>query len=342
MVRLGILSLDHPHSRGNHIPALKYMQDRLPVTAIFHPDAEFAKPWVEQFHAAYCSSREELLSNPQVDAVLITSTNDRHMEDCIAAAQAGKAIFCDKPIATSVADGVKIVQAVRACGVPFMTTFPVRFNRAVLQAKALIDSGKLGRIQAISATNHGCMYEPGAPSWVLDPKRNGGGCIIDHTVHVADLIRWLTGEEFSTVRAYAKHALHDNITAEDIAVLQGTMSKGAIYQIDTSWSRRPKDPMWGDVTLRIVGERGGAFLDLYNNQRMELYVDGALEMQYPNLVAKEHGDIFDDYLHHVEQGTPMLGADVIDGLRTIELAYAAYQSLDEGKQVAVVQNNSFI
>lgn len=226
MKRLGILSLDHPHSTGNHIPALKYMKDRFPVTAICHPDREAAAPWLELFGAAYYADRDAFLADPNIDAVLITSTNDRHAEDCIAAVKAGKAVFCDKPIAVCVEDGVRIAKAVEEYKVPFLTTFPVRFSDTVLRTKALIDAGKLGEIQAVCATNHGCMYEPGAPDWVRDPVRNGGGCIIDHTVHVADIIRWFTGEEFDTVSTYAKRALHNNINAEDIAVMQGSMTGG--------------------------------------------------------------------------------------------------------------------
>ena len=86
---------------------------------------------------------------------------------------------------------------------------------------------------------------------------------------------------------------------------------------------------------RILPEKGAAYLDLYNNQRMEVYTNGDLRMQYPNLVAREHGDIFDDYLRHAEQGTPLVGAGVLDGLRTIELAYAAYDALREGHTVRV-------
>ena len=175
MIRLGILSLAHPHSRGNHIPALKYMRERFPVTAIYHDDAAFAAPWVEMFGAKYYDSRDALLADREIDAVLITSTNDRHAVDCIAAAKAGKAIFCDKPVAVSVDDGARIVAAVKQYGVPFLTTFPVRFSDAVLRTKKMIGEGKLGRILAITATNHGSMYEPCAPEWVLDPKRNGGG-----------------------------------------------------------------------------------------------------------------------------------------------------------------------
>ena len=141
------------------------------------------------------------------------------------------------------------------------------------------------------------------------------------------------GEEFRTVAVSAKHALHDNIQTEDIAVMQGTMSGGAVFQIDASWTRRPENPMWGDVTMRIVGEKGAAFKDVYNNQRMEVYAGDGVELHYPNLVAKEHGDIFDDYLLHVEQGLPMIGAGAEDGFRTIELAYAAYEALEKGTVV---------
>lgn len=337
MLRLGIVSLQHPHSRGNHIPALKYMQERVKVAAIAEPDEALAKPYIEMFGATYYKTRDELLADKSIDAVLITSTNDHHAEDAIAAAKAGKAIFCDKPIGVSAEQGAQIVAAVREYGVPFMTTYPVRFNDAVRRAKRMIDEGKLGQIQAIVATNHGCMYEPGAPEWVMDPVKNGGGCIIDHTVHVADIIRWFTGAEFETVRAEAEHTLRDYIKAEDVAALHGTMTDGAIYQIDASWTRRPNDPMWGDVTIRVVGTKGSITLDIYNNQRMEVYVEGELEMHYPNLVAKEHGDIFDDYRAHIEEGAERIGADAVDGLRSIELAYAAYESLKTGAPVKVTR-----
>lgn len=335
MIHLGILSLEHPHSRGNHIPALKYMGDRIQVSAIYDPDAAFAAPWCEQFQARYYASRDELLADPNIDAVLITSTNDHHAEDAIAAARAGKDIFCDKPICIDRADAQPMIDAVRENGVIFLTTFPVRFNDAVLATKAAIDRGEFGRILAIAATNHGCMYEPGAPDWVMDPAKNGGGCIIDHTVHVADIIRWFTGEEFVDVRAEARHVLRPYINAEDVAVMHGTMTGGTVFQIDASWSRRPHNPSWGDVTIRVVGEKQTAWLDIYNNQRVEVYIGDGFEMHYPNLVAKEHGDIFDDYCRHRTEGTPLIGAGVVDGVRTIELAYAAYDSLKEGKTVTV-------
>lgn len=333
MINLGIISLQHPHSRGNHIPALKYMKDRITVKAIYEEDAELAAPYLGMFGAKHYTDRNALLADPEIDAVLITSTNDRHAEDAIAAANAGKDIFGDKPVVIRPEDGERLIEAVRKNAVKFMTTFPVRFNDAVLETKRAIEAGEFGKILAIVGTNHGSMYEPGCPAWVKDPAQNGGGCIIDHTVHVADIMRWFTGQEFALVRAEARHALHHDIPAEDIAVMHGKMTDGTLFQIDASWSRRPENPMWGDVTIRVVGEKKTAWLDIYNNQRLEVYIDDRLEMNYPNLVAKEHGDIFDDYCSYREKGTPMIGADVCDGVRAAELAFAAYESLRCGAEV---------
>jgi UDP-N-acetylglucosamine 3-dehydrogenase len=336
MIRLGVIGLDHPHATGNHFPALEYIQDRVRVAAIAHPDLEKARPWLDLFQAKYFSDRTSLLADPEIDAVLITSRNCDHAADAIAAAGAGKDIFCDKPIATSVTDARAIAKAVAAKKVRFMTTFPVRFNTSVRQVKQAIDAGELGEIKAIMATNHGCMYEPGEPAWVRDPKQNGGGCLIDHTVHIADIIRWLTGAEFAVVKAETSRAFRP-IEAEDMAVMHGRMENGTLYQIDASWSRRGRHPMWGDVTFRIVGTRGTAGLDLYNNQRIEIYDEG-ITFKYPNYLCREHGEIFLDYAAGREQGKPTLGANEIDGLRTIELVFAAYESAQANQEVEIKKN----
>ena len=332
MIKLGVISMEHPHLCGNHFPALRYIQDRVKVAAIADHDRPAAQPWLDLFSAEYFTDRDQLLTKADIDAVLITSRNNNHAADSIAAAKAGKDIFCDKPIATSAKDVPAIATAVRENNVRFVTTYPLRFNTSLQQLKHAVDSGKLGKIQAIMATNHGCMYEPGAPAWVKDPEQNGGGCLIDHAVHVADIIRWLTGEEFADVKAETTTALHD-IPAEDIAVLHGRMSAGAIYQIDASWSRRGRDPMWGDVTFRVVGAQGSASLDLCNNQRMEIYNEDGINFRYPIHLIREHGEVFLDYAASKQQGRVPINADEIDGLRTMELVFAAYESVRNKEKV---------
>jgi predicted dehydrogenase len=334
MINLGIISLEHPHIWGNHFPALGYIQDRVKVAAIAHPDRKTAQPWLDKFGAEYFANGDALLAEDYIDAVLITSRNNDHAADVIAAANAGKDVFCDKPIATSINDVRALATAVHENKVKFITTFPVRFNTSIRQLKEAIDRGELGEIKAIMATNHGSMYEPGEPDWVRDPVQNGGGSLIDHAVHVADIIRWLTGEEYATVKAETATALR-KMPAEDIAILHGKMTDGMIYQIDASWSRRGTAPMWGDCTFRFVGTKGSASLDLYNNQRVEIYTNDMVDFKYPNHLCREHGEIFLDYAANKEKGTVQIAADEIDGLRTIELVFAAYESVKSKKTVSL-------
>ena len=84
--------------------------------------------------------------------------------------------------------------------------------------------------------------------------------------------------------------------------------------------------MWGDVIMRVVGAKGSASLDLYNNQRVEIYSDAGVSFRYPNHLCREHGEIFLDYAANKQGGDTLTAADEIDGLRTIELVFAAYDS----------------
>jgi len=219
------------------------------------------------------------------------------------------------------------------------STLPVRFNTSVIHLKTAISEGRFGSIIGVMATNHGCMYEPGVPDWVRDPDKNGGGCIIDHTIHVADIIRWITGAEFEEVKAESEISLR-NQNAEDIGIMQGSMTDGTLFQIDASWSRKGRDPMWGDVTFRIIGTKGNATLDLYNNQRIEIYSERGAEFRFPNHLIREHGEVFLDYLDARENGVPSLAADEIDGLRTMELVHAAYESIKSRKRIRVKRWNA--
>ncbi|MGA2379081.1 MAG: Gfo/Idh/MocA family oxidoreductase [Spirochaetia bacterium] len=326
IIRLGVISLEHPHATGNHFPALDNIQHVVKVAAIAHDNKKECEEWLHRYGATYYKSRDELLQDKSIDAVLVTSRNCDHARDSVAAAKARKDILCDKPIAISLEENLALVRACRDNHVRFITTYPLRFHPAITEIQNRIKQGDFGDIEAIMATNHGCMYEPGAPEWVKDPLTNGGGCIIDHTVHVADIIRFLTGKEFINVRTYAKSAL-SGIKAEDIAVCHGELDGGAVYQIDCSWSRKPSDPPWGDVTMRIIGTKGCASLDLYNNYRIEAFTPSGIEYRYPNALSKQHGMIFLDYQKEKATGEKSTNADETDGLRTMELVFASYESV---------------
>jgi predicted dehydrogenase len=334
VLRLGVISLDHPHAEGNHFPALNYIQHLVKVVAIADPNKAHCEKWLKRYGAKYYKDRDKLLSDNSIDAVLITSKNCNHATDSIASANAKKDIFCDKPIAVNQEEMEYIIKACQQNNVRFMITYPLRFHPAIQEIKKRARNGEFGNIQAIMATNHGCMYEPGAPAWVKNPGENGGGCIIDHTVHVADIIRYITDEEFINVHTFA-HSVLKGIEAEDIAVCHGEMTGNILYQIDCSWSRKGEDPPWGDVTMRIVGTEGTASLDLYNNHKIEVFSSKGVEYRYPYSLVHQHGMIFLDYLEEKSSGNRGINADEIDGLRTMELVFSSYKSVKTNKLVTL-------
>ncbi|WP_428771722.1 Gfo/Idh/MocA family oxidoreductase [Treponema sp. HNW] len=331
---LAILSLDHPHAEGNHIPALQKMQQFIQVKRIYSTNKKKACPWCRVFGAAHSDNLKEVLSDPDIDAVLITSKNNEHTELIKMAAEYGKDIFCDKPIVTEEKDLKIIAETVNKNHIMFITTYPVRLHPSVLEAKKIISKNKIGKIRAIMATNHGCMYTPKTPDWVKNPKQNGGGSIMDHTVHVADTIRFLTGREFKDIMTVASSSLQ-NIEAEDISVSHGTLDDGSIFQIDSSWSRKADDPVWGDVTFKIVGEKGVIWLDLYNNNCIEIFSGNKIEKLYPNSLLHQHGLIFYEYVKQKNWRKKSQNADLIDGIRTMELVFASYSSVKTGKKTFV-------
>ena len=128
-----------------------------------------------------------------------------------------------------------------------------------------------------------------------------------------------------------------DVEAEDIAVMHGFMTDGMIYQIDASWSRKANDPFWGDVTMRVVGSKASASFDLYNNHAVHLYQKDGIEMRYPNYLSHQHAMIFLDYQRGRVSDTPRMNANEIDGLRTLELVFSAYQSIKTRESVSVHQ-----
>ena len=135
------------------------------------------------------------------------------------------------------------------------------------RVKEQMDAGKIGKVLAIAATNQGSM--PGG--WFIDKTLSGGGALLDHTVHVADLVRWFTGAEFADVYAEADTLFHD-IGVEDSGLLSFSMTDGTICTLDCSWSRLPHYPTWGGVTLNILGTDGYVSVDAFG-QTLALYTE---------------------------------------------------------------------
>jgi|SRR5271169_2072201 len=150
---------------------------------------------------------EDCLANPEISAVYVTTPPGQHEEFAVRAAEAGKHVLCEKPLAATVSQSASIVEACRRNGVLLMTAYRKYFEPSTLYLKSLVSSGALGRIDMIH-TSFSEMFNPRiAPDWLLDASLAGGGPMMDLGVYCVNTSRWLAGED--PVEAVAHAWRHD-------------------------------------------------------------------------------------------------------------------------------------
>jgi predicted dehydrogenase len=206
----------------------------------------------------------------------------------------------------------------------------VRSSPAIVALRDAIGRGTLGRIRAVRATNPG-QY-PGR--WFGDPVEAGGGAVMDHTVHLADALRWVLADEVVRVHAELGSFLY-SLPVEDCGLLTLDLKSGAFASIDCSWSRPATYPTWGGVTMHVVGERATVDVDVFC-QSLTHYDDAAGATKLvgwgDDLNAIMVGGFVDALL--AGRPVPISGED---GLRSLEVVVAAYRSAELGRPVAIAE-----
>jgi 1,5-anhydro-D-fructose reductase (1,5-anhydro-D-mannitol-forming) len=166
------------------------------------------------------------LADPAVDAVYISSTNEKHHVQAMAAIAAGKHVLCEKPLATSIADAVDMVQAAEKAGLVFATNHHLRSAGSLRAIRDLIASGKVGKVLSLRVF-HAVELPVHLRGWRLDNPGAGGGVIADLTVHNADCVRFLLGEDPVSVVAHMD-ATGLGQGVEDSAMSVWAMPSGAM------------------------------------------------------------------------------------------------------------------
>ena len=189
----------------------------------------------------------ELLKNPDIDAVSITTMWDQHVGPTLAALQAGKHVFLEKPMASTVADCNAIVEAANKARGYFMVGHICRFNPRYAAAKAAIAEGRIGKIVSMYARRN-------LPRWVVSDILNKIGPIIGDGVHDTDLMLWFSGAK--VISAYAQTL---NVTGKKYPDLGWTMYRfdsGAIGVLEDVWYLPDKTAFQIDERMEIVGTEG--------------------------------------------------------------------------------------
>lgn len=313
--RVGIISFAHVHA-PQYAAVLQQLGDIAEFAGISDDDAGRGREAAERFGVEFMEM-DELLG--AVDAVVVCSENSRHAAHAVPALERGVHVLCEKPIATTVEDARAMISASERSGARLGIAFPVRFHPAVRRAKAAVEAGAIGRVIAINGTNHG--GNPGG--WFVDPELSGGGAVMDHTVHVADVIRWMLGAEVESVYAEVG-AFFGAEGIDDAGILTLELEDGSFATIDPSWSRGEGFPTWGDVTLQITGTEGVISLDAFAKSTT------VYNQRAPGSEWRYTGDdmnllMIQDFVLGVQAGVPA-GASGVDGLRALEIVLAAYES----------------
>ncbi len=266
-----------------------------------------------------------------LDAVVVCTENSRHRVVVEQAAAAGVHVLCEKPLATTLEDAAAMRAACDRAGVVLMTAYPVRFHPGFRKLRESVRRGDLGRVLAITGTNNG-QAPIASRRWFVDPDLAGGGALMDHTVHLADLLDDLLDHQPRSVYAQVNRIVH----AADVEVETGglvalTYPDGVVATIDCSWSAPASYPGWGGLTLTVEGERGSVTLDAFA-ERLEVFDDQAGGLRWQPYGADLDALMLQEFLGAVrEERVPQPDGGV--GYRTLQVVRAAYASAASGRSV---------
>lgn len=335
-LRIGVMSFAHTHAQGYASVLLQ----RPDVEVLTSDPLVGERPAGEtggaelarRIGADYVDSYEELLAwHPH--AVVICSENSRHRVDVELAAGAGAHILCEKPLATSLDDGAAMIAACDDAAVRLMMAYPVRYAPGFAALKAAYDSGRLGTLRGLHGANNGSV-PAGARAWFVDPELAGGGALIDHVVHLADLYDELLGHQQAESVYAAANGLIPGAEAtgvETAAQVSVRYPGGVVATIDSSWLMPQHAPTWGGLTLDAVGDAGFASMDAFGQR-----VDGFSELERAPLWLSYgynlNAIMMDTFLDVVRTGAEP-PVDGRGGYRTLAVALAALESARTGRPV---------
>jgi predicted dehydrogenase len=327
-MRIGVMSFAHHHAEA-YIRGLRAIPG-VELIGVADDDAARGESSARQFGATYFPSYEALLAAGP-DGVLVCSENSKHRPLVEQAAAAGAHVLCEKPLATNLQDARAILDACERAGVKLMTAFPMRFSAPLLEVKARLDAGDLGTVYCCNGTNQGELPRR-YREWFVDPHLAGGGAVMDHTVHLADVLRWYLGSDVTEVYAQTNKIFHaSEVDVETGGLIMLTFANGVFATIDCSWSKPDYYPTWGGLTFELVTERGAVLVDAFK-QNLTVYSESDQRPTWAHWGSDANQAMLEDFVASIRDDRPP-GVTGLDGYRALELALAAYASAETGQPV---------
>jgi predicted dehydrogenase len=267
---------------------------------------------------------DHIRENPAIDAVYIALPNSMHCEYTVRAAQAGKHVFCEKPMAISSAECRRMIDACRQANVKLMIGYRIHFDPVFLHVRELVQSGALGQVQAIQAGYYGMKEKQ---QWRLQRALAGGGSLMDLGVYPLNTIRWFTGEEAIDYRAFVATREQGERFAEVEQSIEWMMKfpSGILASAGSSYGQS------GPKYMQINGDKGqvhiepafsyGSVTYTYKGTTLNGDVSGSGSVTNPDQFVAEVNHFTDCILHNRRPATP--GEEGLADLLAIEAIYKA-------------------
>lgn len=333
-IKVGLIGLDHWYSA---VPLAKELAGRADaeLVGIVDRDLERATAVCGDLGVPITTSPESVIDDPSVDLVASFVSTDENPDICVAAAEAGKHILSIKPMALTVADGTRILDAVRAAGVTFVGSEArgraAPFNQ---QLRTWLAEGRIGRMVSASLSMWSGLPTgwPGTSGsgWWVDRDRAPGGGWIDHSIYQIDVLRWLLGAEVTAVSGTVGNLRHPDLAFEDYGHAVLTFDNGVIADVEDTWTA-PPGAFW--VSSQFVGTEG---VVSYDSRAGRVSVRGNFD-NFDGWVQLEPSPTYVEALDELfatvrGEGTPL--GTVEDAWHNLAACRAFYESAATGKVVA--------
>lgn len=301
------------------------------ITSVSDVSAESANRIAGEFDAKV-RTIDEALADKDIHAVIIATPTDSHAELIEKSARAGKAIFCEKPLALNRERAEACVKVIEETGVLCAMGFQRRYDPHFAKLKAQLDAGKIGKVEMVSLTSR----DPGAPP--VSYIKTSGGLFLDMTIHDFDMARWLLGEEPTKVSAHGANLVDPAIgAADDIDSAYVTLQTPSGKMCVISNCRRAS---YGyDQRIEVLGEKG--MLQANNQTETNVVFSGSesVAAEVPlNFFLERYAEAYrlelEDFAKCLREGGQPR-ATHHDGMMALLLGEAAWRSYRSGKTETV-------